>query len=368
VDASGTALLKDLFDVQRNYAGLGSAADTLATPLGGAVASMAYDQRSKRIYFFPQYASELRYIDLDKKGPRFTALSQQSLHLLRNRNDIANQVTRMTIGADGFGYALTNDAEHLIRFTTTGVPTIVDLGVLTDDAANSVFVKSSCTSWGGDMVADKNGNLILITQSNFVFSIDIDQRLARYLGQIEGLPAGFTTNGAAVDEKGGLLLSCGSSRTLQFAQHLFRVNDIRQLKAEPVDVSAIPGFGNISDMASSFILSVPATASAEKSTVAATPTLPAKKIAAAPSYTVFPNPVSTGAFSIRVQNMAEVGEYTVLVSDMTGRLVLERSVTISSKNSTHSFSLPALSAKGTYVVMVMDYFKRTVFSTQLLVE
>jgi hypothetical protein len=367
VDAAGRSLVKDIFDMQRNYAGLGATTDTFSTPLGGSVAAMAYDQRSNRIFFFPQYASDLRFIDLDKKGPRFTSLSQQSLQLLRNRNDVANQVTRMTIGADGYGYALTNDAEHLIRFSTTGVPTIIDLGVLTDDAANTVFVKSSCTSWGGDMVADKNGNLILITQSNFVFSINIDQRVASYLGQIEGLPAGFTTNGAAVDEQGALLLSCGSSRTLQLTQHLFRINDIRQLKAEPVDASAIPGFGNISDMASSFILSVPRSASAEKSAVTGT-AVPAKNISKAPSFTVFPNPVSTGTFNIRVQNIAEAGDYTVLVSDMTGRVVMERPVALSSKNSTHAFSLPAMSAKGTYVVMMVDYFKRTVFSTQLVVE
>jgi hypothetical protein len=367
VDAAGRSLVKDIFDVQRNYASLGTDGDTLKTPLGGAVASMAYDQRSNRIFYFPQYASELRYIDLDKKSPRFTALSQQSLNLLRNRNDIANQVTRMTIGSDGYGYALTNDAEHLIRFSTSGVPTIVDLGVLTDDASNSVFVKSSCTSWGGDMVADKNGNLILITQSNFVFSINIDQRMARYLGQIEGLPAGFTTNGAAVDERGGLLVSCGSSRTLQLSQHLFRINDIHHLKAEPVDASAIPGFGNISDMASSFILSVPRVASTEKAAVTSV-SAPAKNVSKAPSFTVFPNPVNTGNFSIRVQNIAEAGDYTVLVSDMTGRVVLERSVTMQSKNSTHSFSLPAMSSKGTYVVMLVDYFKRTVFSTQVIVE
>ncbi|MFM8805784.1 MAG: T9SS type A sorting domain-containing protein, partial [Sphingomonadales bacterium] len=367
VDATGRSLVKDIFDMQRNYAALGSTADTLATPLGGSVAAMAFDQRSNRIFFFPQYSSELRFIDLDKKGPRFTSLHQQSLQLLRHRNDVANQITRMTIGADGYGYALTNDAEHLIRFSTTGAPTIIDLGVLTDDAANTVFVKSSCTSWGGDMVADKNGNLILITQSNFVFSINIDQRVAHYLGQIEGLPAGFTTNGAAVDEQGALLLSCGSSRTLQLSQHLFRINDIRQLKAEPVDASAIPGFGNISDMASSFILSVPRSSSTEKSVVVS-PSAPVKNITTAPSFTVFPNPVSTGTFSIRAQHIAEAGDYTLLVSDMTGRVVMERSVAMQSKSSTHSFSLPALSSKGTYVVMLVDYFKRTVFSTQLIVE
>jgi hypothetical protein len=108
-------------------------------------------------------------------------------------------------------------------------------------------------------------------------------------------------------------------------------------------------------------------ASTEKAAVTSV-SAPAKNVSKAPSFTVFPNPVNTGNFSIRVQNIAEAGDYTVLVSDMTGRVVLERSVTMQSKNSTHSFSLPAMSSKGTYVVMLVDYFKRTVFSTQVIVE
>ncbi|MEI9956836.1 MAG: hypothetical protein WDM90_11155 [Ferruginibacter sp.] len=40
---------------------------------------------------------------------------------LLNTNDLAdeaNHITRMDIAADGNGYAITNDGNHLIRFTT----------------------------------------------------------------------------------------------------------------------------------------------------------------------------------------------------------------------------------------------------------
>ena len=58
------------------------------------------------------------------------------------------------------GYALTNDARHLIRFTTGGLPVIEDLGTLVDDPANDgQSIHLSCTSFGGDMIADDKGNL-----------------------------------------------------------------------------------------------------------------------------------------------------------------------------------------------------------------
>lgn len=341
--------------------------DTLKSPMGGSVASMAYDQKTNRIFYFPMYSSELRYMDLNETEPHFTYLDNQSLNLLRNRTDVANQISRMTMGADGFGYALTNDGEHLIRFSTEGQPTILDLGVLSDKPGNGIFVRSSCTSWGGDMVADAAGRLVLITQSNYVFRITIANRVAEYLGQISGLPAGFTTNGAAVDEQGELILSCGSSRTQNMTQHLFRVKDINQLTAEPIDDSKIPGIGNISDMASSNLLSLkPVESPITKPVV----TFQEKEVVKQPQpiYNIFPNPVNKGRFTIRTQNIADKGEYSMLMIDMNGRIVLEGKMNVGGKTSTHSFIIPSTEAKGAYVILVVDYFKRTVFSTQLLVE
>jgi len=83
--------------------------------------------------------------------------------LMHHKDDVANQITRMTIGKDGFGYALSNDGEHLIKFTTQGTPVIQDLGVLIDNPSNQVLVRSSCTSWGGDIVAAADGSLYLVT-------------------------------------------------------------------------------------------------------------------------------------------------------------------------------------------------------------
>jgi hypothetical protein len=390
IDGNCKVLVKEVFDPQKKYAvrthgfqtylALQQSAfindasgqmDTLKSPMGGSVASMAYDQKTNRLFYFPMYSSELRFMDLNQPEPHFTYLDNQPLNLLRNRTDVANQISRMTMGADGFGYALTNDGEHLIRFTTEGQPTILDLGVLSDKPGNGIFVRSSCTSWGGDMVADAAGRLILITQSNYVFRISIATREAEYLGQIGGLPGGFTTNGTAVDENGELILSCGSSRTQNMTQHLFRVKNINQLTAEPIDDSKIVGIGNISDMASSNLLSQkPQNNNPAPPPVIAFMPEKEKEVAKVPQpvYTVFPNPVSRGRFTIRTQNIADKGEYTMLMIDMNGRIVLEGKMNLGLKTNNHSFNIPSTEAKGAYVVLVVDYFKRTVFSTQLLVE
>ena len=77
----------------------------------------------------------------------------------------------MVIASDGNGYALTNDANHLIRFTTGKNPVITDLGALSDDASNANFSVHSRKGYGGDMIADASGNLYLLTANRNVFKI-----------------------------------------------------------------------------------------------------------------------------------------------------------------------------------------------------
>ena len=185
--------------------------DQLKTPTGGSIAASAYDAKTNRLFYIPLQLSELRYMDLKESSPCFTYLEGQSINLLHNKDDVANQITRMTIGSDGTGYALSNDGEHLIKFTTSGTPVIQDLGVLVDNPKNSVMVRSSCTSWGGDIVGCSDGSLYLVTVRNHVFKISLPSKKCDYIGMIKNLPEEFTSNGASVDENGELMISCGTS-------------------------------------------------------------------------------------------------------------------------------------------------------------
>jgi hypothetical protein len=101
----------------------------------------------------------------------------------------------MVIGYDGNGYALSNDANHLLRFSTGKKPVLSDMGNLVDGEKNgAVSVHNKCSSWGGDLIADAFGNLYLISARQAVFAIDLSKRTADFKGFINGLPANYSTN------------------------------------------------------------------------------------------------------------------------------------------------------------------------------
>ena len=115
------------------------------------------------------------------------------------------------------------------------------MGALTDDAANQKFSVRSPGGYGGDMIADAQGNLYLITGNRNVFKISINSRTATYQGTIKGLPQGFTTNGAMVEE-GSKVIVCSSQSTTGY----FRF-DLTPMQAEKI--SSSENVFNASDLA-----------------------------------------------------------------------------------------------------------------------
>ncbi len=375
IDVNANKALNDIYDPSKKFAYRSNcfisyqqkeagSTELLRSPMGGAVACMAFDAKNNRLYYIPQQLSELRYLDLSQPEPSFTAYESQSLNLLHNREDVANQVTRMTIGADGSGYALSNDGEHLIKFTTQNTPVIQDLGVLIDNPKNQVMVRSSCTSWGGDIVGAADGSLYLVTVHNHVFRISLPSKQADYIGQIKNLPQEFTSNGASVDEDGNLLLSCGASIGKKFSP-IYKVN-WASMEASPAGEN-IAGIGNISDMASTNLLfqqngkkQTNEVNFGSQTVVTTEDNLPA--------ISVYPNPISHGRFQLKLANMQEKGEYRMSIIDMAGKAILENKLTITGKSSTQTFNFPARQPKGVYVLQLSDAFNRSVFSQQLIVE
>ncbi len=336
-------------------------------PLGGSIACAAYDAKSGRLFYIPLSISELRYMDLKEAEPSFTCLQNQPLNLLHDKEDVASQVSRMAIGSDGFGYALTNDGEHLVKFSTTGNPVIQDLGVLIDNPKNQVLVRSSCTSWGGDIVGGADGCLYLVTLRNHVFKINMPSKRCDYIGMIKNLPEEFTSNGCSADENGNLLISCGTSYGKKFSP-VYKV-DFPSLEAKPVFMGD-NSVGNISDMASSNLLFQQPSQSkkVENGVVAFNQAQLEADDNNLPTVTVFPNPVSKGRFQLRISNFADKGEYRMVMIDVNGKPVLEGKMNVISKTSTHSFSLPAHQAKGVYFMQIADMYNRNVYSQQLIVE
>ncbi|MBC7851684.1 MAG: hypothetical protein H7Y31_18215, partial [Chitinophagaceae bacterium] len=190
----------------------GAVKDQQKLPFSTFSAACAFDRKHNRLYFTPMYVNELRYIDLGSKQPKLFYYEGESFSKAAVPTDEANHITRMTIGADGNGYALSNDGNHFIRFTTDKKANSADLGPLRDDPSNEkISVHNRCTSWGGDMVAAADGSLYLVSASKSVFRIDVSNRMAKYIGGIDGLPANFTSNGTAVGSNGKLIVSSANS-------------------------------------------------------------------------------------------------------------------------------------------------------------
>jgi Secretion system C-terminal sorting domain len=319
------------------------------------VAAMAYDRRNNRIWYTPMFIDQLRYIDL-KSMKVFYITAQVFTGMAQKSADQGNIITRMTIGDDGNGYAMTNDGAHLIRFSTGKKTTITDLGMLADDPASKGFsIHSSCSSFGGDMIADNDGNLFVFSARNHVFKVNIETKVATHVGTISGLPATYTTNGAAVTDNNQVIISSAVEANSYYTL------DIKNLTANPYNISV--GWRS-SDLANSNILvtkksAAPAVEIANR--VIPATVLETNKVG------VFPNPVTNNQFTIQFTRL-EAGEYTIQVTDVMGRQVVQRIVNVSSEDQTEIIRLHAASAKGFYLVKIINKDSKAVFSSKLIVQ
>jgi hypothetical protein len=181
-------------------------------PFATNSAAMAYDEKHERLYYTPMSINQLRYIDL--KTNKIYYFENEQFGVVANSGDVSNQITRMVLGSDGNCYALTNNGNHLIRFTAPKKiekTEITDLGALTDNEANGKYSVHSKAGYGGDMIADAQGNLYLITANHNIFKIDVKSKIATYTGTISGLPQGFTTNAAMVEEGSKVIVASSQS-------------------------------------------------------------------------------------------------------------------------------------------------------------
>ena len=164
--------------------------------------AMGFDRNSYRLYFINNTTNnptqELCYITYPWSSPaayRFVG------HPLETNTGAGYNINRMTFGADGYGYALTANAQDLIRFSidpSTSLPVISPLGALINDVNNGA--NDVLAEVGGDMFGDASGKLFLIPNSGKLYRIDPATRVAVYLGTISGMPAGGA-NAVAVSSR-----------------------------------------------------------------------------------------------------------------------------------------------------------------------
>jgi hypothetical protein len=223
-------------------------------PLQGGVAALAYDRAHNRLYYSTMFSGDIRYVQPGKNENTYYQVGEvyRTIPLPNNVPlSATNQgpvITRMTMGADGYVYGLSNNGDAFFRFSTRNAsPVIESLGSLVDDPANGdMSIHSSCSSWGGDMVGCANGDIYVFSMYQQVFKVNPSTRVATYLGKIQGLPGDFTVNGAAVDEQGAVLLSSAA-----VAGKIAIIEDPTNLTAK---VKTQSNWLNASDLASGHLL------------------------------------------------------------------------------------------------------------------
>ena len=323
---------------------------------GTSVAALAFDKSHNRLYYTPMFIDQLRYIDLKTmkvyfvNGEAFTGKPQKS-------PDQGNIVTRMVIASDGNGYALTNDGTQLIRFTTGKKSHIEDLGSLVDDPANkNISVHNSCSSYGGDVVADDDGNIYIFSARNHVFKVNLETKVATHLGMVTGIPEGFTINGAAVNEKNQVVVS---SAVLTAPLYVL---DISSLKATPMT-------GNLewhsSDLANSNLIK--SGNQPKQTNIDLISKNNPVDVIGSNKISVYPNPVTNNQFTVQF-NDVDAGNYTIQITDVTGRQISKKDIVITTENQLQVVKLPAQSAKGIYLVNIINATGKTVSGIKLVVQ
>lgn len=324
---------------------------TANAAFGTGVAAIAFDKKNNRLYYTPMFIDQLRYIDL--KTLKVYVINDIGIDALKVKaSDQSNIVTRMAIASDGNGYALTNDGNHLVQFTMGRKTAITDMGSLVDDPENkNVSIHNSCSSFGGDMIADNDDNLYVFSARNHVFRINIETRVATYLGIVSGLPENFTINGAAVGTDNKILIASATTNNA-----LYTV-DNKTWAASIVNAPANPW--RSADLATSNLLDTKKYTPAP-ALIAATEDISDSRIQ------LYPNPVTTNQFTIQFNQPQ--GKYSILISDVLGRQTLRVEANVKGKGQIQSVDLPPATKKGVYLVKVIDEQSNVVMSKKVLLQ
>lgn len=324
-----------------------SAKENAHHPFSGLSAACAYDARSNRLYYAPMFVNQLRYIDLSAPVTSVYMFTNESLTTAGDSEEEGNQITRMVIASDGNGYALDNNGNHLVRFTTKNKPVITELGKLMDAVENGeMSIHDPNTSWGGDMLADASGNLFVITAKNHVFKIDINTKIATYIAEIKGLPVSFTTNGAVVNEKGNIVVSSANFLTSYYTvdPHTWQATTVEPRQQ----------IYNTSDLANQNLLFQTSFKETE------TAMLPE-------AVSVYPNPVKTKSFRVNFANKS-TGIYNVQLVDVAGRMVADKPINVYETSQTNEIRIDPTITGGVYLVKVVNNKNREVYTKKIIIE
>lgn len=305
-----------------------------ANAVASQMAAMAVDARGNLVYM-PMYSSNI-YI-LDAKTKHVTLLENK----LSNPTscDTGSQFSRMTVGADGSVYVLSNSGGQFLKISyKDGKYAVTDLGIVKDDAGNGENQLSKMqTGFGGDMIADDNNTFYIFSAMGNIFKVSLSDMKAQFIGKIKSLPKNFSVNGAAVNAEGKIVL--GSAKA-----GVFHTLNLETLQAEKMNNSLnMPVY----DLGSPYLLK------SNKSAVEIN------------KNDIYPTKVSDGFVNVRIANNQK-GNALVKVYNASGNLVSNLTITNIS-NSENRIELGKL-ISGVYVINVESENGKTIVRKKIIVQ
>jgi hypothetical protein len=313
-----------------------------------AIAAAAYDKANNRLYFANMFSPDLKYIDLNNNKEVSVKIITADNFSIEPKTGENNIFTRMCFDNKGFGYALTNDGNNLVKFSTGEDNTITNLGALKDSYKNTtISVHTQCTSWGGDMVGDVYGNLYLVSLRNNVFKINTTTLEAEFIGNIKNLPADFTTNGVAADEDGNLLI-CSANN----AKNYYRVNPATW---QAVAIAVKGNAYNVSDLANGNLV--------YQNRRTNNTLLVENKLS---NINIFPNPVVNKNVQLQF-NIPMKGSFNLVLTTVEGKTVTTNKVELVGERN-KNIQLNKSITPGAYLLRMVDLNGKQVYNNTIIVQ
>lgn len=303
-----------------------------------AMASLAVNSSGTEMYYMPLYSSNIYAMDLATK--KITLIEGKGINT--RSCDLNSHFTRMCSGADGNIYAMTNSGSQLVQIVKKNNSyQVIDLGEVTDLPANGAnSIKIMQTGFGGDMVADANGDLYVFAAAGNVFQLSPKTLTADYLGRISNLPADFSLNGAAVNSEGKVVLASAK------AQGYYLV-DMDSLAAEKIENSENL---NIYDLASKYLVN-------ENRTVT-------------PVFTgidIYPTMVSEKFVTVKLADKNVNGNVTMEIFNSAGQRALKKTLIANSRNIEKKVEVGEL-ISGIYVVTLKNEAGDQLLARKIIVK
>ncbi|MFN4363467.1 T9SS type A sorting domain-containing protein [Chryseobacterium hispalense] len=300
------------------------------------MATLAYDSYNNLVYM-PMFSSNI-YI-LNAKSREITLVENNVARV--TSCDINSHFTRMATGYDGSIYAINNAGTQFLKISKKGNQyTVNDLGIITDDVSNG---KSSFsimeTGFGGDMIADAEGNFYVFSASGNVFKIVTKELKARFIGKISGIRDNYSVNGSAVNSTGNIVIASAKGGPL------YEV-DLNTLQAKQ-----LPGEQNlhIYDLASKYF----ANDKAALGNVFA-------------NIDIYPTRVDEKLININVNDKAVKGNIRLNVFDLSGKNVMKQSLSVKEGSLNQQVYLRNL-VSGAYLVNITDESGKVLLNKKIVV-